>query len=58
MAKHPAGKPDTSESSIVRVVAETGDDVEPPPPEMLEPDPDMSPEDAEQTRKDYLLTRF
>src|SRR6266403_5706992 len=43
---------------IVEVVAETGDDVEPPPPEVLEPDPDLSPEDAEQARKDYLLTRF
>jgi len=40
------------------VVAEDGDHVEPPPPEVLEPDPDMSPEEAEQARKDYLLTRF
>src|SRR5258706_1409305 len=45
-------------SSIVEVVAETADDVEPPPPEVLEPDPDLSPEEAEQARKDYLLTRF
>src|SRR5713226_2288259 len=44
-------------SSIVEAVAETGDDVE-PPPEVLEPDPALSPEDAEQARKDYLLTRF
>src|SRR6266436_4998960 len=44
-------------SSIVEVLAETGDDVE-PPPEVLEPDPDLSAEDAEQARKDYLLTRF
>jgi len=44
-------------SSIVEVAAETGDDVE-PPPEVLEPDPDLSAEDAEQARKDYLLTRF
>src|SRR5258706_762108 len=48
----------THKSSIVEVVAETADDVEPPPPELVEPDPDMSPEDAEQARKDYLLTRF
>src|ERR1700736_1687634 len=48
----------TSKSPIVEVFAETGDDVEPPPPEVLEPDPDLSPEDAEQARKDYLLTRF
>src|SRR5258706_4916758 len=48
----------THKSSIVEVVAETADDVEPPPPEVVEPDPDLSPEDAEQARKDYLLTRF
>ena len=40
------------------VVAEDGDHVEPPPPEVLEPEPDMSPEEAEEARKDYLLTRF
>src|SRR3979490_991418 len=45
-------------SPIVELVAEAGDHVEPPPPEVLEADPDMSPEDAEQARKDYLLTRF
>jgi vitamin B12/bleomycin/antimicrobial peptide transport system ATP-binding/permease protein len=43
---------------IVEAVAEGGDHVEPPPPEVLEPDPDMSPEEVEQARKDYLLTRF
>ena len=43
---------------MVEVVAEDGDHVEPPPPEVLEPEPDMSPEEAEQARKDYLLTRF
>src|SRR2546430_1473114 len=32
--------------------------VERHPPEVLEPEPDMSPEEAEQARKDYLLTRF
>ena len=51
-AKCPEGEP------IVDVVAETGDQVEPPPPEIVEPDPEMSPEEAEQARKDYLLTRF
>jgi vitamin B12/bleomycin/antimicrobial peptide transport system ATP-binding/permease protein len=45
-------------SPIVEVVAEDGDHIEPPPPEVVEPDPDMSPEEAEQARKDYLLTRF
>lgn len=43
---------------FVEIVAEAGDHVEPPPPQILETDPDMSPEEAEQIRKDYLLTRF
>jgi len=43
---------------IVEVVAETGKQVEPPPPELVEPDPELTPEEAEQARKDYLLTRF
>ena len=45
-------------SEFVEVIAEDGDHVEPPPPEVVEPDPEMSPEEAEQARKDYLLTRF
>jgi putative ATP-binding cassette transporter len=54
-----ANTPDSEEKSeFVEVVAETGDHVEPPPPEAIEPDPQMSPEEAEQVRKDYLLTRF
>jgi putative ATP-binding cassette transporter len=48
----------THDSSATKAIAETGDHVEPPPPEIVEPDPDVSPEDAEQARKDYLLTRF
>jgi putative ATP-binding cassette transporter len=44
-------------SSIDDVVTEGGDQVE-PPPEAVEPDPKLSPEEAEQARKDYLLTRF
>jgi vitamin B12/bleomycin/antimicrobial peptide transport system ATP-binding/permease protein len=51
-------KPAISDSTIVEVVAETGDHIEPPPPELLETDPELSPEQAEQARKDYLLTRF
>ena len=43
---------------LVEVVAEDGDHVDAPPPEIVEPDPDLSPEEAEQARKDYLLTRF
>src|SRR6201990_2680440 len=45
-------------AEIVEVVAETGDEVEPPPPEIVEPDPELTPEEAEQVRKEYLLTRF
>src|SRR3981189_3939376 len=50
--------PAAKKAPIVEVVTETGDQVEPPPPEMLETDRAMSPEEAEQARKDYLLTRF
>src|SRR3982075_832357 len=50
--------PAAKKAPIIGVVTETGDQVEPPPPEMLETDPAMSAEEAEQARKDYLLTRF
>ena len=53
-AKESAAK----KAEFVEVVAEDGDHVEPPPPEVVEPDPELSPEEAEQARKDYLLTRF
>ena len=43
---------------IVEVLGEAGDSIEPPPPEVLEPDPELTPEQAEQARKSYLLTRF
>src|SRR3954447_1438765 len=43
---------------IVEVLGEAGDSIEPPPPEVLEPDPELTPEQAEQARKNYLLTRF
>jgi putative ATP-binding cassette transporter len=57
--KSPANKPDFAEKSeSVEVVAGDGDHVEPPPPEIVEPDPELSPEEAELVRKDYLLTRF
>jgi len=52
-------KPSSPEKSeIIDVVAEDGDHVDPPPPELVEPDPELSPEEAEEARKDYLLTRF
>src|SRR5205814_8775857 len=55
----PASTPgEAPDSSIVDVPAETGDRIEPPPPEVVEADPDLPPEEAEQVRKDYLLTRF
>jgi putative ATP-binding cassette transporter len=59
MAK-PAAKsrPAAKKPPIVEVAAEGGDHVEPPPPEVVEPDPEMSAEEVEQARKDYLLTRF
>src|SRR6202030_816629 len=47
-----------SKSPIVELIAEAGDQVEPPPPEVVETDPEMSPEEAEEARRDYLLTRF
>jgi vitamin B12/bleomycin/antimicrobial peptide transport system ATP-binding/permease protein len=46
------------EHPIVQVVTEDGEKVEPPPPELLESDPDLTSEEAEQVRKEYLLTRF
>jgi putative ATP-binding cassette transporter len=51
-------KPPSKNSPIVEVVTEDGRRVEPPPPEVIETDPELSPEEAEQARKDYLLTRF
>ncbi|MBR0871813.1 ABC transporter ATP-binding protein/permease [Bradyrhizobium tropiciagri] len=57
-AKDPAVEATDDKSELVDVTAENGDHVEPPPPEILEPDPELSPEEAEQARKEYLLTRF
>jgi putative ATP-binding cassette transporter len=63
--KAPVNKSDAKESAeseakseFAEVVAEGGDHVEPPPPEVVETDPELSPEEVEQARKDYLLTRF
>ncbi|BAM86268.1 putative ABC transporter [Bradyrhizobium oligotrophicum S58] len=50
--------PEPEKAPIIEIAAESGDHVEPPPPELVEPDPDLSPEEAEQLRKRYLLTRF
>lgn len=45
-------------SELVEVIADNDEHVEPPPPDSLEPDAELSPEQAEEARKDYLLTRF
>lgn len=49
---------DLEQAPIVEVVSETGDQIEPPPPEIVESDLELTPEAAEQARKEYLLTRF
>jgi putative ATP-binding cassette transporter len=43
---------------IEDVVAETGKTIDAPPPEILETDPGLSLEEAEQIRRHYLLKRF
>jgi vitamin B12/bleomycin/antimicrobial peptide transport system ATP-binding/permease protein len=58
MAKHPAKPAGSGKPDIVDVAAENGEHVEPPPPEVVEPDPELSPEEAEAARKSYLLKRF
>ena len=57
-SKSPANKSAANRPAIVEVDAKSGDAAEPPPPEPAEPDPELTPEEAEQARKDYLLTRF
>lgn len=51
-------KPSGKKPPIVEIDDENGDPIEPPPPELVEPKPEWTPEEAEQARKDYLLTRF
>src|SRR3981189_3355480 len=53
-----AKKSSENNPDIVDIAAEDGEHVEPPPPEVVEPDPEWTEEEAEQARKDYLLTRF
>src|SRR5215470_8392341 len=60
MAKSAAksASPAKQKPDIVEIDDENGDVIEPPPPEVVEPDPEMTPEEAEALRKSYLLTRF
>jgi hypothetical protein len=51
-------KKSDKKAEIVEIDDENGDVIEPPPPEVVEPDPEMTPEEAEALRKGYLLTRF
>jgi putative ATP-binding cassette transporter len=56
--KSPAKKSSEKKPAVVEADAKNGDVVEPPPPEAVEPDPEMTAEEVEQARKSYLLTRF
>ncbi|WP_441244391.1 ABC transporter ATP-binding protein/permease [Tardiphaga sp. 768_D3_N2_1] len=66
MNKHSANEAKSASASdasdvkgpIAGVVGKNGKHIEPPPPDAVEPDPELTPEEAEQVRRDYLLTRF
>jgi putative ATP-binding cassette transporter len=45
-------------ASTPEVASEVIGDATPPPPEAVEPDPELTPDEAEQARKKYLLRRF
>src|SRR4051812_14824575 len=53
-----AEKSSGKEADIVEIDNEIGEVIEPPPPEVIEPDPELTPEEQEEARKSYLLTRF
>lgn len=57
-ARSSAETPAPEQSELDQVIAEDGGPVEPPPPEAIEPDPALPPEEVERLRKSYLLTRF
>lgn len=48
----------SAESELDSLIPEDGKAVEPPPPEAVEPDPQLSQEEIERLRKSYLLVRF
>ncbi|QOZ50193.1 ABC transporter ATP-binding protein/permease [Bradyrhizobium sp. CCBAU 53338] len=58
MEKPAAKREGARKPPIVDIKGEDGEDVAAPPPEVLEPDPELTPEEVERARKDYLLTRF
>lgn len=58
MQKPAANREQGKKPPIIDLKGEDGEEVAPPPPEVLEPDSDLSVEEIEQARKDYLLTRF
>jgi vitamin B12/bleomycin/antimicrobial peptide transport system ATP-binding/permease protein len=53
-----AEKSSGKKPDIVEIDDENGDVIEPPPPDVVEPDPELTPEEQEEARKSYLLTRF
>src|SRR5262245_35922557 len=53
-----AAKPSGRKPEIVESEGENREVIEPPPPEAVEPDPELTPEEQEEARKSYLLTRF
>jgi len=50
-------KPRRAKPATVKVATEPGGEAE-PPPQLPEPEPGLSPEEAEAERREYLLTRF
>jgi putative ATP-binding cassette transporter len=58
MHKPAAKRERGGQAPIVEIVGENGEEAAPSPPELLEPDTALSPEEAEEARKSYLLTRF
>ena len=54
----PADKSSDETPPIVEIDDEIGKVIEPPPPDVVEPDPELTPEEQEEARKSYLLTRF
>src|SRR5262245_27434982 len=57
-AKTHASDSSSDKPEIVEIKDEAGRPIEAPTPEVVEHDPDLTPEEAEALRKGYLLTRF